>query len=141
VAAASDTGEVLARRGRCAGLDSDDSSWTNPIVRHAPSGAIPWLPKRSPAVRRPRGESDRGARETGPPDGASDRTDYYGHGALEAAESDSDVHEPIVLVAGCSRINGGKGDGLRPPRRVLAMTEERIDHGVIELPRCDQLSA
>jgi hypothetical protein len=38
--------------------------------------------------------------------------------------------------AGRPSIRSGEGDGLRPPRRISTMTEERVDRAVIELAGC-----
>jgi hypothetical protein len=46
-----DTGEVLAIAGPTQRLDLNDSCWANPIVRRAPTAAIPWSPMNSHALR------------------------------------------------------------------------------------------
>jgi hypothetical protein len=42
---------------------------------------------------------------------------------------------------GSAGVNGGEGDGLRPPARIGAVVDEPVDELVVEPPRVDELAA
>jgi hypothetical protein len=42
---------------------------------------------------------------------------------------------------GSAGVNGGEGDGLRPPAWIGAVRDEAVDEPVVEVPRVDELVA